>query len=315
LRRPLDLKGGLFAFLLSTLWAGNPIATKTALEDAPPLRFGWMRFGLGLVVMLVWAAVTRQTLKVQRHELRPMATLGLLFAVQLAFLNFGQDYTTASHAVIINTTYPLWTGILAHFMIPGDRMTRVKLMGTLIAYGGVVVLFWKGLGGGTGTLLGDGLTLISAILLAERQIYISKSSHTLSVPKLLLAQGVIGIAAFLTFSFMIERDPWAWDGEFALAMLYTGVVIAGFGFIGTTWLLTRYLPSGVTVVSFSQPVVGIVLSWWLLDEAIGPELYAGAALVVAGSFIAQRPARPASAARAPGAAPRAPDPPQPGGTR
>jgi heat shock protein HtpX len=81
LRRPLDLQGGLFAFLLSTLWAGNPIATKAALEDAPPLRFGWMRFGLGLVVMLVWAAVTRQTLKVQRHELRPMATLGLLFAV------------------------------------------------------------------------------------------------------------------------------------------------------------------------------------------------------------------------------------------
>jgi drug/metabolite transporter (DMT)-like permease len=194
-------------------------------------------------------------------------------------------------------------------------MTRMKLVGTLIAYGGVVALFWKSVGGGTGTLLGDGLTLISAILLAERQVYISKSSHRLSVPKMLLAQGVIGIAAFLAFSFIIERDPWAWNGEFALAMLYTGVVIAGFGFIGNTWLLTRYLPSGVTVVSLSQPVVGVVLSWWLLDEAVGPELYVGAALVVAGSFIAQRPARPSRAAGPLGAAPRAPDTPQPGATR
>lgn len=288
IRKPLGLKGGLFALFLSALWAGNPIATKTGLESAPPLRFGWIRFGLGLIVVLIWAAVTRQSLRVERREWRPMLTLGVLFAVQLAFLNFGQDHTSASHAVIINTTYPLWTGILAHFVIPGDRLNRTRFLGTLVAYGGVVVLFWKGLGGGTGTLLGDGLTLVSALLLAERQIYIAKSSSSVSLPKLLAAQGVVGITLFVIFSLIFERDPWVWDGQFMLAMAYTGLVIAGFGFIGTSWLLSRYMPSSVTVVSLSQPVLGVILAWWLLDEQIGPELWAGAVLVVIGSFIAQR---------------------------
>ncbi len=287
-RKPLDLKGGLFALFLSTLWAGNPIATKTGLQSAPPLRFGWIRFGLGLIVVLIWAAVTRQSLRVERREWRSMLTLGVLFAIQLAFLNFGQEHTSASHAVIINTTYPLWTGILAHFMIPGDRLNRTRFLGTLIAYGGVVVLFWKSFGGGTGTLLGDGLTLVSAVLLAERQIYIAKSSTTVSLPKLLAAQGVVGITLFVIFSFTFEHDPWVWNGQFALAMAYTGIVIAGFGFIGTSWLLSRYMPSSVTVVSLSQPILGVLLSWWLLDEKIGPELWAGAVLVVIGSFIAQR---------------------------
>ncbi len=287
-RRSLDIKGALFALFLSTLWSGNPIATKTALDDAPPLRFGWLRFALGLVVVLIWAAATRQSLRVRRSEWRPMITLGLLFALQIAFLNYGQDYTTASHTAIINTTTPLWVGFLAHFMVAGDRLDRTRFAGSMLAYSGVLVLFWKSLGGGSSTLLGDGLTLISSLLLAERQIYIAKSAEKMSLAKLLTAQGVVGIAIFVTLSFAIENDPWSWSGKFALAMFYTGMVIAGFGFIGNSWLMTKYLPSRVAVISLTQPILGVLLSWWLLGEKIGAELLIAAPLVIAGSFLAQR---------------------------
>ncbi len=288
-RRPLDVPGGLFALLLSTLWAGNPVASKTGLEYAPPLRFGYIRFALGLVVVLVWAVITKQSLSVQRREIRPILTLGVLFAIQLAFMNFGQDKTSASHASVITTTFPLWVAILAHFMVPGDRLTRTRFAGILIAYGGVVALFWRSIagGGGEATLLGDGLTLVSAILLAERQIYIAKSSDNVPLVKLLAGQGVIGIAIFLGLSLALDNDPWTWDGRFMLAMFYTGAVIAGFGFLGNTWLLRRYFPSRVTVISLSQPLFGVLLSWWLLGESIGPELWVAVGCVVAGSFLVQ----------------------------
>jgi drug/metabolite transporter (DMT)-like permease len=68
----------------------------------------------------------------------------------------------------------------------------------------------------------------------------------------------------------------------------TGVLIAGVGFLGQTYLLKNYLPSRVTVISLSQPIFGVIFSWWILGEKIGPELYAGAALVVVGSWLAQR---------------------------
>ena len=73
-----------------------------------------------------------------------------------------------------------------------------------------------------------------------------------------------------------------------IALLYTGVLIAGLGFIGQTWLLKRYLPSRVTVISLSQPIFGVLFSWWILGESVGGELYIGAALVVVGSALAQR---------------------------
>lgn len=246
-----------------------------------------MRFALGGIIVLGWAIVTRQSLRIAKHERKPLLLLGALFSVQLAFMNVGQDHTTAGHAVVITTTFPLWTGVFAHFFVPGDRMTRGRTVGTLIAYGGVVAVFSRSLGAGD-FLIGDSLLLCSAILLGARQVYLSQSSQGISLPKLLLAQSAVGIATFVTASMFLESDPYTITTRLALALFYQGVVIAGFGFIFQTWLLKNYLPSRVTVISLSQPIFGVIFSWLILGEHIGPELYAGAALVVVGSFLAQR---------------------------
>lgn len=289
-RRPLSLRSGLFAFTLSTLWAGNTISIKAGLEDAPPLRLGWMRFVLGGIVVLTWAIATRQTLRPTRAELWPLAILGVLFSVQLAFMNIGQSFTTAGHAVIVTTTFPLWASVFAHIFVPGDKMSRNRTLGTVIAYSGVAAVFVRGLiDFDAGLLRGDVLLLCSAILLGLRQVYVSQIAQGISQPKLLIAQSLFGTVSFVAASLLFESgDPYRFTATLAIALGYQGIVIAGFGFIGQTWLLKNYLPSRVTVISISQPVVGVILSWLILGETIGPELYAGAALVVIGSYLAQR---------------------------
>ena len=67
-RRPLTPGAALFSFLLAGLWGGNTVALKAGLDDAPPLRLGWMRFLLGGIVVLVWALVGRQSLRIRRHK-------------------------------------------------------------------------------------------------------------------------------------------------------------------------------------------------------------------------------------------------------
>ena len=287
-RRPLTLRAGLFALLLSALWGGNPVAIKAGLEDAPPLRLGWLRFVIGGIVVLVWALWTRRPLNVARHEWKPLLYLGCLFAVQLAFMNIGQDFTTAGHAVVITTTFPLWTSLIAHFAVPGDRLSKGRFAGAMVAYAGIVVLFSRGIGNPGGFLLGDFLLLVSAILLGARQVFMSNFLQGIEPHKLLLAQSVVGTVTFVAASLFLEPDPYNWTGRLIVALAYQGAVIAGFGFIGSTWLLKRYLPSRVTVIWLIQPVFGVVLSWWILGETVGPELYAGAALVIAGSYLAQR---------------------------
>jgi len=276
------------------MWAGNPVANKAGLAEAGPLRLGYLRFLLGAIVVLIYAIATKQSFRILRHEWMPLGLLGVLFTVQLAFMNVGQDYTTAGHAVVVTTTFPLWTGVFAHFFVPGDRMSRSRTFGTLIAYSGVVAVFYKGFADSSSEfLIGDLLLLVSAMLLGGRQVFLSQLGQGIAQHKLLMAQSVFGITTFVIASLIFEGDEaFTVTTRLVVALLYTGVLIAGLGFIGQTWLLKRYLPSRVTVLSLSQPIFGVLFSWWILGESIGGELYIGAVLVVIGSALAQRRGKP-----------------------
>ena len=288
------MKAGAFALLLAILWAGNPVANKAGLDDAGPLRLGYLRFILGAIVVLIYAIATKQSFRIKRREWVPLGLLGVLFTVQLAFMNVGQDYTSAGHAVVVTTTFPLWTGVFAHFFVPGDRMSRSRTFGTLVAYLGVVAVFYKGFSDSSSDfLIGDLLLLGSAVLLGGRQVLLSQLGQGIDQHKLLMAQSVFGIVTFVIASLMFEGDEaFTVTTRLVVALLYTGVLIAGLGFIGQTWLLKRYLPSRVTVLSLSQPIFGVLFSWWILGESIGGELYIGAVLVVIGSALAQRRGKP-----------------------
>ena len=295
--QPLTASATTFALVLNALWGGNAVAIKAGLRDAPPLRLAALRFVAGGVVTVAWAISTRQSLWPTRREWRPLAWLAVLFVTQIAFMNIGQDHTTAAHAVVVNTTYPLWTGVFAHFFVPGDRLSVGRAAGTVIAYGGVVVLFAQSLTGG-GTLTGDALMLCSASMLGARQVYTSLAAQGVGLPKLLLTQTVCGIAAFAIAGLLIERDTWLVTDRLVLSILYQGVVIAGFGFIGNMWLIKHFLPSAVTALSLTTPVWGVILSHFVLGEALAPTLFVGLALVIAGSALAHWSRARIGAARA-----------------
>src|SRR5262245_57551830 len=132
--REVDARGAALALLLSLLWGANPVAIKVGLTDAPPLRLAWMRFVLGGAVILVWAGMTGRLrgFRVERDEWRPLAVVGLLFCAQIATMNVGTALTSAAHASVLLNLYAVHTVVLAHFLIPGDRLTVGRLSGVLI---------------------------------------------------------------------------------------------------------------------------------------------------------------------------------------
>lgn len=247
-----------------------------------------MRFVVGAVVVLAWAFATRTDLRVRRGEWAPLIVVGLLFAVQLAFLNIGINFTTAGNSVVLTVTFPIWVAVLSHFFIPGDRLTVQKTIGVIAAYAGVVLLFADSLGVDRELLLGDILTAISGFLLATRQVYSSRIVQNLHPAKLLLAQAILGTVSFVIASAIFEPEPYVWTGRLIIAVLYQGAVIAGFGFIGQLWLIERYFPSQVTVISLTQPIFGIVAAWLILGEPLKPVLWISAVLVIMGAGLVQR---------------------------
>ena len=250
---------------------------------------GAVRFILGALVVLFVAWRRGTSLTPVGREWRLLASLGVLFSVQVAFFNLGQDRTSAGHASVITASYPLWAAVLAHFVVAGDRLSARRMAGAIVAYLGVATVFYGSLGGADGvTVLGDALMLCSAVLLATRQIALSQLAQAIAVEKLLLAQAVLGTLSFAVASWAFETESFVWSPRFAVAIFYQGVLIAGVAFLVQAWLLKRFLPSRVTSIFITQPLFGVLAGWWILSESVGWELALGVVLVIGGAWMIQR---------------------------
>jgi len=257
------------------------------LPYAPPIRQGWMRFLISGIIIIAWSKYNNISLKIYKSEIGPLIKLGLLFSVQLLFLNYGISKTSVASSIVLNSTYPIWVIILGPMFIKSDKITLLKLIGVVIAYCGIIVTFFDSLGNSS-YLLGNSFCLISGFLLGARTIYLAKNSHVIAPMKLLMAQAIFGTVIFLILSLLIETEPYKLSMILFWSIIYQGAIVAGFNFIANIWLLKNYKPSQVTVIHLSQPLFGILIGWTILKEPIGWFVILGSSLVILGSFLVRK---------------------------
>ena len=287
LNERLTLKATALALLTSILWGGNSVAIKIALSGIPPLALAGARFLLGGVVVFCWTMVLRIPLRLSGPERRWLLLLVLLFLVQIYLLNTGTLYTSAGRSTVLISTYPFFTALFAHLTIPGDRLSRLKVIGMAVSFAGVVLIFLETLAlGDLQYVSGDLMVLTSALLLGARQVYAKWLTQGIHPAKLLLYQASLSLPVFFVLSALFERHAaYAFTPAITGAVLYQGLVIAGFCFIVATSLLRRYRASRLGAFGFITPVFGVLLSNLLLGEGISTGLLVSVVLVGAGIAI------------------------------
>jgi drug/metabolite transporter (DMT)-like permease len=283
--RPLDWRGASTALLLAALWGGNPVAVKIGLVDAPPLRLAFFRFVLGGLAILAyaWWRGHPEVFSVQRGEWRVLISLGVIFSIQIGTMNVGIGLTTAAHGAVLLNSYAVHTVVLAHFMIPGDRLTPAKVGGVLVAYAGIVLLFARDFSFQSATLLGDLVVMGSAVLLGERVVYMARAVQRLDPIKLLVFQSAIGSACFLLASVLVEGSTstrYTWG--LATSLFYQGAVIAGFNFVVNSYLFQVYLASALATCSLTTPLFGVLIAAAVTGDRLSPLLLLSSLMVAAG---------------------------------
>jgi drug/metabolite transporter (DMT)-like permease len=276
--------------LVSVFWGGNIVAIKIGLDDAPPLRLAWLRFlvGGGVITLWAWATGRLAGFRVERHEWGPLGVLAALFTAQIGTMNVATALTNAAHASIFLNLHAVHTVVLAHFLIPGDRLSPRRLAGILLAYAGIVVLFAGARSDATASLLGDAIMFVSAGILAERTVYLAGAVHRFDPVKLLLSQAITGVIIFMALSQALEPAPTRWTLRLAAALAYQGGLVAGFCFVVNLWLLKRYRPSTLATFSLTQPVFGVLAATLVAGDPLTLGLLVACAGVVAGIALTVR---------------------------
>jgi drug/metabolite transporter (DMT)-like permease len=291
----VDLFGAVALGGFALLLAFNQVVIKIGNDGFQPIFFAALRSFGGAVCIYLWMRVRGIELRIAPGTLGAGLLMGLCFTAEFTFLFTALDLTTVTRTSVIFYTMPVWLALAAHVLIPGERITRTKAAGLMLAFVGVTIAIVLRSDGGDGSgasLIGDLCALAASFAWAGIALC-ARATTLKSVPPevQLLWQLVVSAPILLGLALLLGplmRDPeWIHWG----ALGFQIVVVVSAGFLLWLWLLSIYPAASVAAFSFLSPVFGVGLGWLLLDEPLSWPILLSLVLVCSGLIVINRPPR------------------------
>jgi drug/metabolite transporter (DMT)-like permease len=269
-----------FALLLvSLLWGTTFVAVKAGLDDASPILFVGIRFGIAALLSL---ALVRDP-RVIRQSLAVGVPLGAMMAFGYASQSIGLTMTTPSRSAFVTglnvALVPLWAACFF-----GRRPPALSVLGLVVTIPGLWLL--TGPTGG-GWNAGDSWTLVCAVFFALHLVALSRFAPRADPGGLLVTQLAATSGLCFLASPLLETPRVVVTSELALALLVTAV----FAGVFVSWLQIRYQPrvdpTRAAVVYVTEPVFAAFFSWWITGEVFAPIGWIGAALILSGMLLSE----------------------------
>lgn len=286
-REPLAGWSIFAALLCCALWGGNSVAVKIAAHEMPPVWMAALRFGMATAGMALWARWRGVPLAIDRAVAAALALSGLLLFAQIASFNVGTVWSTSIHSVVLVNVFPLTTALIAHYWLPHFPLSRRKLLGLVLAFGGVAVMFGDQLVlPGRDQLWGDLILLASATVLGFKLTLVKTLMDRVSPLQVVFWDGVLATPLFLLTSLAVEGPQGlGYSAAATAAVVYQGCAVSGVAFLLFAVLLARHSPNDLSSYSFTTPLFGMVFGAAMLGEVLTPLLAAGGLLIAVGIYL------------------------------
>ncbi len=279
----------LLLLLLAAMWGPSFLFIKVAVQEIPPLTMSAFRTMLGGGVLWFFLRMRRQRMPGRGPIWKHFAISGLFGqAIPFAMFAWGEIYIDSALASILNGTTPLFTIIIAHYFTEDDRLSRVKVFGSVVGFLGLAVIVTPELMKGVSVnLLGLIAVTIPSLCYGISIVYSRQTLRGLG--PLVAPVGQLGMSALMLLPFALFFDqPYAmplpstaaFTSLVALALL--GTCLA---FVVYFYLLERNRASHVSMVTYLVPIFGIILGVVVLKESLDSYAYLGCALILLGVMI------------------------------
>lgn len=296
--RQVDLAMVLWMMLLTAVWGLNSISIRVLVDGMAPIMGAGLRGLVALVLLSAYGRWRGESLWYSGWPGFHGAMNGLLFAGEFVLVYTGARFTNGGHVSLFINTAPFFVAVGAHYLLPGDRLRPLRVLGLVLAFVGVAVLFYNDIAVVQQSYWrGDLLVLAGSILWGTTTLYIKRAlAHRMTAFRLLHVQILTSTPVLLAASWLLEPDPFRGATAVTWAMVaYQGVIVVGFTYLMWTTLLRRYPASAMQSFTFLSPVWGVVMGMLLLDELVTGIMTVGIALIGLGLYLVNRPRRaPAS---------------------
>jgi drug/metabolite transporter (DMT)-like permease len=287
---PARLPGSAAALLvtLCAAWALGQVAMKIGGEGISPLVQTGLRSLLAIPLILAWCRRQGVAVWVRDGAMWPGLLAGVFFAAEFAAIFEALRHTTVARATVLIYTAPFFAVLGAHLLVPGDRLTRRKLAGLVLAFLGLIAAFADRLGGG-GPLRGEALALLAGALWGFTIVTIKASVLTRIAPERTLLFQLAVSAPLLPLGLLLgEPGVFAPSATVWLALAYQVVGVATASYVAWFWLVARHPASALAPFLFLTPVLGVAFGAAALGEPVSLSLLAALVLIGAGIYVVNR---------------------------
>jgi drug/metabolite transporter (DMT)-like permease len=276
-------------FLVYSCWGTTYLAIRKGVEVFPPALFGGSRIALAGLILLVYLAVRRQPLRMAWDDFVWTAVVGCLFFVGgNGLITFGEKYIASGVASILVATTPLWMALLETLWPWGERLRIRGWLGLLVGLSGVLLLMAPRLQHGenllqdAGPLLVLGSSLawsVGSFILRYRRV---PGSHLTGAAYQMLVGGTGLLVIGLLWGEGQELDANEFTVQGVYAFFHLLVFGSLIGFVAYNWLLGHVPATLAGTYAYVNPLVAIVVGWFLNHEEITIWIAGGMAVILAG---------------------------------
>ena len=288
------------------LWGSTYLAIRFAIETIPPfIMMGTRSVCAGFVLYLL---SKNDRPKISRAEWKSLFIIAILFFVLgHGLLAWAQKRVASGLAAVLIASDPLWIALLESASSRTFRLTRTQILGVVIGFGGIILLFLPAAGSGALKAIdttGAAVILASAISWSIGAVY----SRTAKLPKAAtLSAGIeliIGGLLLLMIGFLAgEFTSFSWrdvSSRSLLSILYLVVFGSVITFTAYVWLLQTTSATMVATHTYVNPVIALLLGALVAGEQFTPVMITASAVIVASVYLVLRKPEPTSQKLRPG---------------
>lgn len=268
------------------VWGSTFLGIRIGVREVPPLLLAAMRFGVAGSVLFAWTLARGERAPDRREWKSICALAAMIFLVDYGLLFWAEQRVPSGIAAVLLATIPAFMALAEIGLLRTQKLTIRLALALLVGIGGVAVLMSHGLnlGGAPIDRMGALALMVSAVSWSIASVLTRKlrlpTSKMMSSAAQMLAGGVfltIAAAAFGEFrgfdARSVSREAW-------LALIYLIVAGSIIGFTAYVWLIHHESPTKVGTYAYVNPVVAVLLGYFLGGEGLGARTILGTVLVL-----------------------------------
>lgn len=281
----------LVAFLTVAIWGTTFVATKVLmLNGLSPAQIFTLRFSIAYVLMVIFQH--KQLFSNSWKDEAKMMLLGVTGG-SLYFLseNEAMNFTTTTNTSLIVCSCPLFATILVRLVYRSSRINSIQLLGSLLAFIGMVIVVLNGRFVLHLSPVGDALAFTACMCWAVYSLLMKSVTHDYSaafITRKVFFYGVLTILPYYIFmpgfpSMDVFAKP-----QVIGNLLFLGCLASMICFLTWNWCISKLGAVKATNWVYFNPITTMIFASWVLNEKITIYFLIGAVCILLGMYIADR---------------------------